>query len=82
MHHLGLGEEEDGHYHRALQPKPFADPTPPSPGRRAGSAPPHFSLLSSEVKLCSCTFRSGSSRQKQLAEDSVISLPWNLKVYF
>lgn len=82
-HRLGLGEEEGGRSHRTLQPKPFADPTLPSPGgRRAGSDPPHFSLLLPEIKLCLCTFRSGSSRQKQLAEDSAISLSWNLKVYF
>lgn len=78
--HLSVGE--DGHYQMVLQPKPCTDPAPPSPrGRRASSDSLHLSLLS-EVKLCLSTFRSGASRQKQLAEDSTISLSWNLKVYF
>jgi len=86
-HHLGLGKEDNGCYHRALQPKPFADPTLPSPMERerkttAVSAPLRFSLRSSEAKPGSHRFGSGSSRQKQLAEDSAISLLWNLKVYF
>lgn len=50
-HCLGLGKEENGHYHRVLQPKPFADPILTSPGGRAISAP-HFCLLSSGMKLC------------------------------
>lgn len=80
-HHLGLGKEENSHCHRVLQHKPFTDPILTSPRGRAISAP-HFCLLSSGLKFCSCMFRSGWSWQKQLAEDSTISLSWNLKVDF
>lgn len=75
--YLGLHKEEDSRYHRALHPKPFADST--------------YHILGEDlVQPCafhpplawSKTFKSGSSWQKQLAEDSTISLPWNLKVYF